>query len=296
MVMLLCSRAKILINFLYFFAVIPFVSTVFRNIIFIRCATDFLPFIGLTTYMLLLFLIYRRCMNFGFLSSILLFASALIAVSAKASAVFAALCLLFALAVTAMISNTNFILKLNSFDNKIRFFLKSLIVSLCLIGGAIAVCALLLRNTPVYELLIKTYIGPLFKAFLLTQKLDHLYFESSFVGPVHTKGHFFITSVFAYSPVLSAGFFYALYQIYKKFKIGHKAPGFDFFIFVWFALGIFGILNIMPDAKYTSPFAFGLIYLVFRGFDLSGDTAIAKMYILSCLLFGATEVLLVSIA
>lgn len=283
----ICLKLKVSTTFLYSFCVVPFVYTYLRNYTFIRCGIEFFAFIGFTTFMLVLYLIYNEHLKSGIFSIILLFASFLIAFWGKFTTILAALSLLCSLAIIIIFRAISDKYKLNVLDYKKHFFSKTLIITLCIVITTIGLYVLLFSNTFMLKQQFKTYAEILSKSLPFTMTLDYQKFSRT-----SSKADFFISSIFWYSPILILGLIHAAYRLYKHFRLLHKIFAFDCLIFLWVTIGIFGVLCVEPRSTYTSPLTFGAIYLIFRGFELAKNESLARQYFLVCFLFGATEVLL----
>jgi hypothetical protein len=283
-------RLETLRPLLWSFCLVPFVYSYLRNYVLIRAGIEFFAFIGISTYMFIIYLLYKEYIKFNVNSIAFLFISLLIAVWGKYSSLIAASSLLCSLIIIVILGNLDNIFGLRVLDYRKHFFLKILITTICLSILVVTLYALLFCNTFMFKQHIITYGGSLskFLPYILKPKQDYL----SILGS-NTPLYFLIASIAWYSPVLLIGFAYAMYQLYKRFRFSHKISAFDFLIFMWLVTGVLGVLCINAQAKYTSPLTFGFVYFIFRGFELATQKTHAQQFYFICFLFACTEVLLV---
>lgn len=101
---------------------------------------------------------------------------------------------------------------------------------------------------------------------------------------------------FQYSPLLVIGLAHGLFRLFKRFRLAHKINAFDLLVFLWLIIGMGGVVLANPKAVHTSVLTFGIIYIIWRGFELAEDRELSYQYLATCLLFACTEVLMARFA
>lgn len=273
--------------FVYSLAIIPFVYTHFRNYTLIRCGIEFFAFMGFTTFMLVIYLIYYKKIKYNLISAFILYISFLVAFWGKFSTIVAAVSMICSLIIVISVSKCLLSNEINLQRNN-TFFSRLLVITSLIFVAVAGLYVVTFHNTLMLKEQFNSYVGKLsqFLPFLPTPS-DYV----EFTGMASRSG-FFKSFVFWYSPILLFGLINAIYRIWKHFIFSDRKFYFDSLIISWLLIGLVGVFLVEPRATYTSPLTFGLIYLISRGLELTNNKLFTYQYLSVSILFGCTEVLL----
>lgn len=284
LIFLIYRKTGLPMTFLYFFLIIPFTHTTFRRFELLRCGTDFFAFIGFTTLMLILYMLYSKYLKITVFSVVLVFISVCVAFWSKFTTVVAIIALFSAALITVSFCKIAQTSKPNLMEYRGRLFLKLAGLTFLAFVFAIGTYCLAFRGTPMLKMQLH-----IFRDFWST-----LPFMAR--QPGHPVMLFAALIPFQYSPLLVIGLAHGLFRLFKRFRLAHKINAFDLLVFLWLIIGMGGVVLANPKAVHTSVLTFGIIYIIWRGFELAEDRELSYQYLATCLLFACTEVLMARFA
>jgi hypothetical protein len=287
-VVLWCLRLNLSRAFLYSLTFVPFFYQFLRDQTFIRLGDEFFTFIGFTTFMLLLYLIYDKKIKISFITILFLCFSLFISFWSKFTTVVTFLSLILAMSLIIMLQKVSSKFRETLLGFKGGLFLK-----------------ILLLTSTMFLLVVGLYLWAFHNTFMLKQQGEFytnlIYRPLSFIPVSLThvkseayipKSEFFLSAIFRYGPFVILGVIYSLYQLWRQLKLSRKIFSFDCLILIWLAIGFCAVLCIEPSPEYTIPLTFGLIYLIARGLELADNDSLTRQYFLVGFLFACTEVVL----
>jgi hypothetical protein len=282
-VLWLHKKGDTYLSLLYALVIIPFTYTHFRIFVLNLCAHELFAVIGVTTFVIILYMLYENHASLSAPLTATLFLLMLIALWGKFTTIVTVIAFLGSLILVMLFSKSNLL------EYKNGFLMKAFAITFFSFIFAAGLYYLAFKTTPMMK-------WHLHKYHILFSKLPFI------DGPEWgTFGHaggktrsiaIFPKVFFQLGPLIIMGLVHAAYRLYQSFKIARKISAFDCLMVIWLIIGIAGVAMTDPRMRYTSPLIFGFVYLIWRGFELTDDKKLVYQYLLTCFIFACSEILL----
>jgi hypothetical protein len=276
---ILCARrARIPALLLHAFIITPFAFSYLRTYTFIMSGNELIPFIAMSTWGLLAYLLYLRKLRFGIAAASMLLCCVIVTFLAKISTIIPLAALCVSLGILAL-----------SQGAYRRFF-----IQLCAVtaGGfvlAIGMYVALYWDTQMLQWHISMYayeLHRLFPSIVIPEGYTWTWDRESSVGL------FVLNALPSYGPIVLGGFFYGCAQLLRLWRRDRKIDLFDAGMILWLLISMVGIVIVEPKTRYLLPATFVIIYIIARGLQQADNPLRTQQFFAAAALFTAADILL----